>query len=210
MTELEQNIKSYFGVIQQDDMQTISSLFHLTTIKKGDYFLETGKPCDKLSFVQSGLLRVFAATEDKEVTQWISTKGYFITDLASLLFESPARWTIQALTDTVLYTIQREDYIRLGNLVPKWHELEKLFIAKCFVILEDRIFSHLSMTAEERYNLFFEKNKELFNQVSLQYIASMLGMTPETFSRIRKKQLNSNPGKDLGETTQNLKANGTN
>jgi CRP-like cAMP-binding protein len=188
MTELEQNIKSYFGVIKQDDLQTISSLFHLTTIKKGDYFLKTGKPCDKLSFIQSGLLRIFITTDGKEVTQWISTSGYFVTDLSSLLFESPARWTIQALTDSVLYTINREDYKTIGNLVPQWHELEKLFIAKCFTILEDRIFSHLSMTAEERYNLFFENNKELFNQVPLQYIASMLGMTPETFSRIRKRQ----------------------
>ncbi len=189
MTELEQNIKSYFGIIQQDDLQTISSLFHRTIIKKGDYFLKTGEPCNKLSFIESGLLRIYTLTDDKEVTQWISTQGYFVTDLSSLLFESPARWTIQALTDSTLYTINREDYKKIGNLVPKWHELEKLFIAKCFTILEDRIFSHLSMTAEERYNFFFENNRELFNQVPLQYIASMLGMTPETFSRIRKKQL---------------------
>ena len=67
--------------------------------------------------------------------------------------------------------------------------LEKLFIVRCFSMMEDRIFSHLSMSAEERYNLFFESNRELFNQVPLQYIASMLGMSPETFSRIRKKQL---------------------
>jgi CRP-like cAMP-binding protein len=56
-------------------------------------------------------------------------------------------------------------------------------------MLEDRIFSHLSMSAEDRYQFFFQHNKELFNQVPLQYIASMLGMTPETFSRIRKKSL---------------------
>jgi len=56
-------------------------------------------------------------------------------------------------------------------------------------MLEDRIFSHLSMSAEERYNLFFESNKELFNQVPLQFIASMLGMKPETLSRIRKRKL---------------------
>ena len=189
MTELEQNIKSYFGVIQQDDLKKISSLFHLSTITKGDYFLKTGKFCDKLSFIQSGLLRIYANSDDKEVTQWISKQGYFVTDLSSLLFQTPARWTIQALTDTVLYTINREDYIKIGHLVPKWHELEKLFIAKCFTTIEDRIFTHLSMTAEERYHLFFENNRELFNQVPLQYIASMLGMTPETFSRIRKKQV---------------------
>jgi len=189
MAELEQYIKSYFGVVETEELITIGSLFKLTGLKKGDYFLKTGSSCDKLSFIQSGLLRVYTLTETKEVTQWISTKGYFVTDLAGLVFESPARWTIQALTDTELYTISREDYKKIGAILPRWHELEKLFIARCFTMLEDRIFSHLSMSAEERYRAFFETNRELFNQVPLQYIASMLGMTPETFSRIRKKQL---------------------
>ncbi len=80
----------------------------------------------------------------------------------------------------------------MESLVPKWQVLEKLFIAKCFTVMEDRIFAHLSMTAEERYVSFFEANKELFNQVPLQYIASMLGMTPETFSRIRNKMTTLN------------------
>lgn len=189
MTELEQNIQTYFGVMKQSELETIGSLFKKQHIKKGDFILHSGQHCNQLSFIESGLLRIYSISDGKEVTQWISTKGYFVTDLSSLLFESPARWTIQALTDIDLFTIQREDYRRIGTLVPKWHELEKLFIAKCFTFLEDRIFSHLSMTAEERYQLFFENNKDLFNQVPLQYIASMLGMTPETFSRIRKKQL---------------------
>jgi CRP-like cAMP-binding protein len=127
--------------------------------------------------------------EDKEVTQWIGSKGYFITDLASLTFKIPSRWNIQALTDTELHTIDREDYNRIAEWVPKWPEMEKHFIVNCFTIMESRIFAHLSMPAEERYSVFFHQNKELFNQVPLQYIASMLGMTPETFSRIRKKQL---------------------
>jgi len=189
MTELEQHIRSYFGIVDSKELNTISSFFKLTAINKGDYFLKSNKNCNKLSFIKSGLLRIYVTKEDKEVTQWISTSGYFVTDLSSFIFETPARWTIQALTDAELYTINKEDYNTIGKVVPGWHELEKLFIAKCFTILEDRIFSHLSMTAEERYNWFFENNKDLFNQVPLQYIASMLGMTPETFSRIRKKQL---------------------
>lgn len=150
--------------------------------------MKAGKPCDKLSFIQSGLFRTFLAAGDKEVTQWIATQGYFLTDVSGWLFETPARWSIQALTDSVVYTINKEDYKKIGNLTPKWHQLEKLFIAKCFIMLEDRIFSHLSMSAEERYHFFFENNKELLNQVPLQYIASMLGMTPETFSRIRQRK----------------------
>ncbi len=189
MTELETSIKSYFGVIETEDLKAITSYFEPETLKKGDYFLHTGKQCDRLSFVQSGFIRFFVETEKKDVTQWISTKGYFVTDLASFIFGNPARWTMQTLADTKLLTIHKKDYLKLGSVVPQWPVLEKLFIVRCFTIMEDRIFSHLSMTAEERYNFFFEHNRELFNQVPLHYIASMLGMTPETFSRIRNKHL---------------------
>lgn len=189
MTELELSIKSSFGIIDEVEISEISSFFNLETLKKGDYFLKKNRKCERLSFVQSGFLRIFIDTDNKEITQWISTKGYFVTDLSSFIFDQPARWTIQALTDVEIYTIKKSEYEKIKTVIPKWSELEKMFIVHCFTTLEDRIFSHLSMTAEERYNFFFENNKELFNQVPLQYIASMLGMTPETFSRIRRKQL---------------------
>lgn len=106
---LEQCIQTYFGV-RQENLNQISTLFKATTMKKGDYFLKKGQYCDKLSFVKTGMLRIFVAMEEKEVTQWISTPGYFVTDLSSLIFETPARWTIQALTDVELYTIYKDDY----------------------------------------------------------------------------------------------------
>lgn len=189
MTELERYIKSYFGLVKEEDLKAIVSLFRSKRLQKGEFLLEEGNRCTVLCFVQSGLLRMFANTETKEVTQWISSQGYFSTDLSSFIFNSPSRLSIQALVDTEIFAISKEDYSKIGDSIPAWHELEKLFLARCFVTLEERIFSHLSMTAEERYSQFFESNKELFNQVPLQYIASMLGMTPETFSRIRKKQI---------------------
>jgi len=186
MTELEKYIHTYFGV-SKDDLTKISSFFKPMTLKKGDYFLKTGRQSDRLGFVQSGIVREFAFINDKEVTKWISTKGYFVVDLSSFMFQHPSRFNIQALADCELYVINNEDYQKIGQVIPRWTELEKLFIAKCFAALEDRIITHLSMTAEERYNQLFSFNKELFNQVPLQYLASMLGMTPETLSRLRKK-----------------------
>ena len=186
MTELEQYINSYFGVTK-DDISKISSYFKLTILKKGDYFLKAGRICDKLSFHKSGLIRVYVTTDKKDVTQWISSTGYFVTDLAGIIFNKPSKYSIQALTDCELYTIDSKDYKNIPQIIPQWHELEKLFIARCFTLLEDRIFTLLSMTAEDRYKLLFEQNSNLFNQVPLQYLASMMGMTPETLSRIRKK-----------------------
>ena len=189
MTEFEKILKTSFGLVQSEDLFILSSLFKPETLKKGKFFLKPGRQCDKLSFIQDGILRMFLEKDDKEVTQWIATKGFFLTDVSSLIFEIPARFQIQALTDVELLTINRADYYKIGQLIPAWYKFEKRFLAHYFTMMEDRIFSHLSMTAEERYTFFFENNKELFNQVPLQYIASMLGMTPETFSRIRKKQL---------------------
>lgn len=170
-------------------MDKITSLFTESELKKGEYFIKPGQYCEKLSFMRSGFIRVFANAKNKEITQWISSKGYFITDLYSFNFKQRARWNIQALTDCKLYTIDKDNYALLNNLVPNWAEMEKQFIAGCFIQLEDRVFSHLSLSAEERYDKLFEDNKELFNQVPLQYIASMLGMSPETFSRIRNKKI---------------------
>lgn len=62
-------------------------------------------------------MRVYASTGEKEITQWISTKGYFITDLSSMQFKTPARWNIQALSDCNLYTIHQKEYDLLQKYV---------------------------------------------------------------------------------------------
>jgi CRP-like cAMP-binding protein len=188
MTDLEIYIQSYFK-IPINDVATVASLFEEDNLKKGDFFVKQGTYCQKMSFQINGFIRVFNESKDKEITQWISSEGHFMTDLSSFVFGHRARWQIQALTDCKLYTITIDKYKQLFEVIPNWPELERQFISACFLTLEDRVFSHLSMSAEERYQQLFAQNKELFNQVPLQYIASMLGMSPETFSRIRSKSI---------------------
>ena len=188
MTELETYIKSYFGV-SENSLKNMALLFEETSLKRNDFFCQKNKPCSQLSFIKSGCLRVFNQTENKEVTQWVSMQGEFVTDLSSLIFNNPARWNIQAVTDCEFYTISKTNYADIAEHVPEWPTLEKLFLAKCFLTLEDRVYSFLSMSAEERYEMFINHKKQLFNQIPHHYIASMLGMTPETLSRIRKKSI---------------------
>ena len=77
MTEFEKYIQTYFGV-DKDELTTMSSFFKPVTLKKGDYFLKTGRHCDRLGFLQTGIIREFVIINDKEITKWISTKGYFV------------------------------------------------------------------------------------------------------------------------------------
>ncbi len=188
MTELEKYIQTCFNVTPEE-IEKISSFFQPLYLKKGEFFLRSGRHADRLGFMQSGIIREFVQIDEKEITKWISTTGYFVVDLSGFLFHQPARWNIQALTDCELFVIADEDYRSISHVIPRWQELEKLFIARCFTILEDRILTHLSMTAEQRYHQLFHYNKELFNTVPLQYLASMLGITAETLSRLRKKAI---------------------
>lgn len=192
MEHFNKLIQEHFGVLSRQELSIVQSYFKEERLCKNEMFTESEQICNRLSIVKSGILRVYALTENgKEITQWLSTKDFFITEVTGFFFNQPNRWTIQAFTDTELLTITKTDYHKLCNEFPKWNEIEKKFILKCFAMIENRIFSHLSMTAEERYNQYFEHNRELFHQVPLQYIASVLGMTPETFSRIRKRQTES-------------------
>lgn len=187
MTDFETYLHLHFS-INVDDVKKIAASFKPETIKKGDYFLRSGAYCNKLSFIEEGLLRIYVDMQDREVTQWVSTPGAFVTEFSAFFYREASPRDIQALTDTRLLTISHEQYLALGKVLPAWNEFEKLFIGKCFVFMETRVFDLISLSAEERYKRLFEQNRELLNQVPLQYIASMLGMTPETFSRIRKKQ----------------------
>lgn len=190
MKEIEKYIEVYFG-LGGKDLSPVTSLFKSISIKKNDFLIKQGQYAHNMSFIKSGYLRVFSmdARGDKEVTQWISNQGMFITDLSSFVFSTPARWNIQALSDCELYTISKENYEKIGDHVSNWGELDKLFIAKCFITLEERVFGQLSMSSEEKVKALLESNSEIFNQVPLQYIASMLGMTPETLSRVRRKMI---------------------
>lgn len=186
MNELQSYLNSYLG-IPDHDMAAVQSLFKEKELLKGDFFCKSEQYCDKLSFIKSGYVRIFAQEGTKEITQWISSPGYFLTDLGSFIFDQRARWNMQALEDCRLFTIHKKDFRKLGELVSNWSQLENRFLSSCFIMLENRVFSHLSLNAEERYRKLYEADRTLFQKVPQQYLASMLGMSPETFSRIRAK-----------------------
>jgi CRP-like cAMP-binding protein len=180
-------ISTYFGVTDIDQLNYINQLFELKEIPRGEFLLEQEKICDDLAFVENGFMRMHTLVDGNEITQWISGPGHFATELQSFIFDTPSRWNIQAISDTNIFTISKENYQRVCETIPLWNQLEKAFLIKCFTTLENRVLSHLSMSAEERYQNFETYFPDIFRSVPQSYIASLLGMTPETFSRIRKK-----------------------
>lgn len=184
--KLSEHLSLYFNTSKEDSDQ-IASLFREEELARNDMHTAIGSRYGKLSFIQSGYLRIFKQTDKKEITQWISSPGEFTTELGCLMFDQPSRWNIQAITNCKLYTLDFSNYQRMQSQIPDWPSIERLFIAKCFMTIEDRVFSFISMTSEERYSYLMQTRPELILHVPNQYLASMLGMTPETLSRIKSK-----------------------
>jgi len=187
MSEFQKHIIDTFG-FSESEFHSIKDFFQTKEIKKSEYFLKTGEYVKQLAFVEKGILREFLYVDGREVTKWFSTSGYFAVDLSGFLFDLKSKVNYQAISDTKILILSKENYHNISTKISRWDALEKMFLAKCFTVLENRIISHLALNAEERYHQFFLLNPQLFNQAPLNQIASMLGMTPETLSRIRQKQ----------------------
>ncbi len=172
--------------IQQDALDKIVHSFEPKELEKGQFFLESGKICRQMAFIETGYLRMYDLADGKEITLWIGSGGKFITSLSSFVFQTPNYWNIQAITDAKIYVINRAQHFQLIKEEPKWLEFDNILLARSFALLEQRMFSHLHTTAQERFEQLLQEEPSLFNHVPLQYIASMLGIAPGSLSRLRK------------------------
>ncbi len=158
-------------------------------INKSEFLVKNGQYCYKMCLIEKGYFRFFSYSNKKVITHWIFGKNQLVTDVTSFFLQKPAKWNIQTLTDTTVYTLTYSNYQKLREKVPEWDNYEKLFLIKLMSALENRVYALLSMSAEERYQYLFQSDSNMFNELPLQYLASMLGMTPETLSRLRSKSI---------------------
>lgn len=163
--------------------------FETITLKKGEHLLESGKICQNMAFIKTGFLRMYSLADGNEITLWIGSKGKFITSVSSFVFQTSNFWNIQAVRDSELHIITREKHLKLCDTNPKWLEFDNLLLAHSFALLEKSLFQKLYTTAQQRLEALMKEEPTLFNHVPLQYIASMLGITPVSLSRLRRKTM---------------------
>ena len=177
--------------IGKDALNTVLSSFELKKLSKGQFFLQSGKVCRQMAYIDTGYLRMYDIADGKEITFWIGSSGKFITSLSSFVFQTANFWNIQAVTDCELYVISREKHVQLCNTQPKWLEFDNMLLARSFALLESSMFAQLHTTAQQRFEALMDKEPQLFHHVPLQYIASMIGIAPESLSRLRKNLANT-------------------
>lgn len=173
--------------LQEAEAKIIADLFQEDKIKKGDLLVHQDGFANDLVFLHEGYIRCFTTTPNKEITHWVYWKNRWVTDYPSFKQIRKSPWTFQALTDCTVHHLTYKNYLKIKDLLPMWDTFENRLLFKLFMALENRIYTFISMNATERYNFLHQAHPNIFNEIPLIYLASVLNMTPETLSRIRRQ-----------------------
>ncbi|BDS10439.1 Crp/Fnr family transcriptional regulator [Aureispira anguillae] len=156
--------------------------------KKGTILLEEGKICRKLYFIKEGTLRFYYLNEEGEdITHWFLLEGDFITEINSFIEQSESEYYLEVLEDCTLHTCSYDSFIKINELFPEVSQLWNTILAKFLLELGEKIKDLQFRDAKTRYNNLLQKHPSITQRVALKHIASYLGITQQSLSRIRKK-----------------------
>ena len=173
--------------MSEEDFNFGTGLLIPKKLRKRQYLLQNGDVCKWLSFVSRGCLRQYSLDDQgKEHIHTFAIEGRWITDAASFQAHEPATSNIDALEDSELLLIDRATQEKLSVTVPQWGLFFKRELENAYKDALIRVSEFVSLSAEDRYMRFLTNYPDLFQRIPLHQIASYLGMTPQSLSRIRR------------------------
>lgn len=159
----------------------------IVNLKRKEYFVRQGEPCRYLGAVLDGELRFsYCNADGEERTIGFNTNG-FATEYYALLNRTPARYSIQAISETVIYRIPYQQVIEFYEYSMEGQRFGRHIAEQLFFRRDELIFSFRCDTPEERYSNLLKVVDHSMNKLTLKDVASLIGVTPETVSRIRRK-----------------------
>lgn len=176
-----------FNVIKAKE---IAGYFEVKEVSKGSFFLKEGQVSNEYMILERGFMRAFSFDPDgNEVTTAFHTTTYPVFEVASFFNRTPSRENIQALTDCDGWVITYEKLNSLFHSIPEFRNFGRSILVMGFASLKTRMLSLVTETAEERYISLLRSNPEIFHYAPLKQIASYLGITDTSLSRIRKDMM---------------------
>lgn len=174
--------------LTDEDRTIIQKYLQPKKLRKKQYLLQEGDVCKFTAFVEKGALRSYTIDEkgNEKIIQF-ALEGWTISDLYSFLTNEPATYTIDALEDSELVLISKTAHEELLRKMPSYETYIRLQMTNAYIALQRRITAVISQTVEERYTAFTKLYPNIVQRVPQHMIASYLGLTPETLSRVRKK-----------------------
>ncbi|HAE65890.1 MULTISPECIES: Crp/Fnr family transcriptional regulator [Sphingobacterium] len=176
-----------FGQLDLREENLIRQAFEKKNISKSSYFVACGKVNNSIAFVESGVFRsLYYNSKGDDFTRYFIYEGRFIGDLQSFLDRTPSNDYIESLTDSEIWSLDFENFTLLEKEIKVW----PLLMAKLYAfVVESKLKTAntmMNLDAKERYLLFLKLYPGLANRVPLAMLASYLGITASSLSRIRK------------------------
>lgn len=172
----------------EKEIQLINNAFQKVKFNKGAVLIEEGETVNTQYFIMEGCLRSYRINKlGKEFTVQFGVKDWWISDYTAFFSSEKAIMTVEVIQDAILYKITNEQKEFLYDQVPKIEHFFRLKLEKAFASFQKRIIANLSLTAAERYINFITTYPNIEQSVKNYHIASYLGITTESLSRIRKE-----------------------
>jgi CRP-like cAMP-binding protein len=186
------------SVLTEDELTLIESLFVPRTLRSGDFLQRAGDVSEYVAFIAKGILRSYSIDDkgNEHIVQF-AAETYWLGDSASLTTGAPSQFFIQAIEDSDLLLLDRSGHEK-GMRVPAYAEGFRIGVLRHTAAKDRRIVAALSASAEERYLEFLQTYPSIVTRVPQFMLASYLGISPETLSRIRKSLSRPKRGRARG------------
>jgi CRP/FNR family transcriptional regulator, anaerobic regulatory protein len=176
--------------LTEDLKLTIEQYFTPLQVSKNTIIEEEGKVPQHLYFVNEGYLRSFYYDNDgDEITTYLATPDYYMASFLSLSQQKVSNENIETITDCSLLKISREDFLKIIEKYPDFREYSLQIFERAFSQMNQRANDLATLTAEQRYTQLLNNQGNILQNVPIQYIASFLGIKPQSLSRIRKQMI---------------------
>ena len=174
--------------MSQEQLASVVQYFKPKGFQKNDFVLEAGRICQIYCFMEEGFMRTYTYDHDgNQVTTALYSPRQIVCDLSSFFNRIPTQEYIQALTDCKVWYISFEELQHIFHAMPYFREFGRLILVNSYTQLKQRMLSMLQETAETRYSRLMETSPMMFQHIPLKMIASYIGVTDTSLSRIRKE-----------------------
>ena len=186
---MSSNLKKYisrFVTLSDDELQEVSGKFKRKPIKKNDHILRQGDTCKDFVFVDKGCLRLYYLKDGIEVSVWFAFQPSSAIDVYSFISEKPSDYFLQAIEDSEVLYLPKTELKKMYQTHPKMQEMMRNYWEAVLLDLISRFTALETDSAEKRY-LDLINNTDYLATIPQKYLASFIGVTPTSLSRIRKK-----------------------
>ena len=189
ITPFKEMLKAAFPALE-DSIDHMASFFEPMHLKKNEYLVEVGKKCRYIVFINSGVMRNYRFDDEgNEIVKYMTCNGDFNTVYQHFIKQERSLEYIQAVTDCDLMAIDFPRFNQLKNESEAFRTMTEQLLAEGLTCKEERLVSYLTEDAQKRYENLMREQPLIVQYSPMQFVASYLGITRETLSRIRNKRM---------------------